>query len=105
MIDCLVLGHAINALCAACAGAMCAASPPAPAPKALERPAEITVTSGGRALVADGGPWAELTSVEDHRCAAEVQCVWAGYAVVRFRVGKDSEPPADLAVGGLEPER
>ncbi len=106
MIACLVLGHAIGALCADCAGAMCApSSETPPAAVAAEQPGQITVTSSGRTLVAEGGPWAELTGVEDHRCAAEVQCVWAGYAVVRFRVGRDGEPPADLAVGGLQPQQ
>ncbi len=102
MIGCLVLGHAISALCADCVGGFCPGVAEPPSAALTDKPRyELTVTSGSRASIPGDGLGAQLTSVEDNRCAVEVKCVWAGYAVVRFRVGKGDDAPADLAVGDV----
>ena len=47
----------------------------------------------------------ELLSVKDNRCAAEVKCVWAGYAELTLRVSRGGADAETVVVGTLPPEQ
>lgn len=104
MIECLLFGQALGAsLCADCVGSLCAAASQTPPAATAAHGREMTVTSSTRALLPEEGLWAQLASIQDNRCAVEVKCVWAGYAVVTFRVGTGSEAPATVVIGDPHP--
>ena len=52
-------------------------------------------------MIAEEALTVELESVNDTRCAAEVQCVWAGVAEVTLRVSKAGAAPETLVIGTL----
>jgi hypothetical protein len=61
----------------------------------------ITVSTEKRAEIPDESLTVELAEVRDNRCAAEVQCVWAGTAEIALRVSKAGAPPGPVVLGTL----
>ncbi len=95
-----------NWFCAVCFTGVCALEPAAegpqtPPPPSLSSPWTVTVSRERSAALPGAALTVELQSVNDTRCAAEVQCVWAGVAEVTLRVTKSGTAPATLVIGTL----
>jgi hypothetical protein len=61
----------------------------------------ITVSTEKRAEIPEESLTVELAEVRDNRCAAEVQCVWAGTAEIALRVSKGGAAPGSVVIGTL----
>jgi hypothetical protein len=67
----------------------------------MSSPWTVTVSRERGATLPGEALTVDLQSVNDTRCAAEVQCVWAGVAEVTLRVSKDGAAPGTLVIGTL----
>ena len=74
-----------------------ATTPPSPARAGYT----IIVSTEKRAEIPEEALSVELAEVRDSRCAAEVQCVWAGTAEIALRVSKAGATPGSVVVGTL----
>jgi hypothetical protein len=87
-------------LCADCVGELCARESQAPAPaRESVAPYVVTVSAGRRVAIPEEGLAIELVGVKDNRCAAEVKCVWAGYAEITLQVSKSGAAAAPVVIG------
>jgi hypothetical protein len=59
----------------------------------------VTVSAGRRVAIPEEGLAIELVGVKDNRCAAEVKCVWAGYAEIALQVSKAGAAAAPVVIG------
>jgi hypothetical protein len=82
---------------------VCGAGRPVEASKPESQANKIAVAIGKPGSIRDGPLTVELLGVKDNRCAAEVKCVWAGYAELTLRVSKAGADAATVAVGTLPP--
>jgi hypothetical protein len=95
-----------NWFCAVCFTGVCPVAPRAEAPKPpspSSSPYTISVSTASRAEIPEEALTVELLSVNDNRCAVEVQCVWAGYAEVKLRVSRAGASAESLVVSTLPP--
>jgi len=103
-----LLGPALAPLlCSLCIADACPTSPQGTAPSAVQAvPGERTlvVAGGASATLPEAGLTVELTGVQDNRCAAEVQCVWAGYAELALRVSAKDGRAGPVVLGALSPQ-
>jgi hypothetical protein len=63
----------------------------------------IVVTRGRPASARSSSFRVELLSVKDSRCPLEVQCVWAGHAVVLLRVTRRGGASDTVSIGTSAP--
>jgi hypothetical protein len=93
--------------CAVCLTGTCElnagaeAKPATAPPPAANAGYTITVSTERRAEIPEAALTVELAEVRDSRCAAEVQCVWAGTAEIALRVSKAGAAPGSVLVGTL----
>ena len=99
LTHCLLL--VANWYCAVCVGGTCDTHPRAEASGPASPPYTITVSTEQPATIAGEALTVELEAVKDNRCAAEVQCVWAGTAEVALRVRKAGAAPGAVTLGAL----
>lgn len=100
MSNALALGALLPLSLAACASDAVPPSGGADAPKVADG-AEFTLAPGQSATLADDSRLRYLRVVNDSRCPPNVQCVWAGDAVVAFEWTPASGPaqPFELHTG------
>jgi len=78
---------------AACAAVMPGAPyPPPPPPPMLWGNASATIGFGGQAML-NGLGIRPMAVIEDSRCAANVQCVWAGRLVLAVEIAQPGAAP------------
>jgi len=66
----------------------CAGSQQAKTQRGQVAPYIVTVGVGAPATIPEEGLNISVVAVKDDRCPVEVQCVWAGHAVVTLQVSK-----------------